>query len=173
MNALFRRSANNATHVCRLRVSKDVALCSAFILATSCAASCNDPASPNGAADRILWSVSLPAFTGVTGVSAVTDQDVYAATDSGLAAVDPTTGEVRWFARVTGLAGSKRIVVRNAKVFTAGTYAVRAHDPATGAIIWEKTYDPNLSAPDFSEIAADDQALYVGLRDGRALALAQ
>src|SRR2546427_4141645 len=140
-------------------------------LVASCTDDCHDPVRPNIATDRIIWSAPLPGW--VDGVSAVTQDAIYAATDSGLAAIDRTSGELRWFVRATGYGGSKRLVVRNGRVFAAGVYAVRAHDTATGAVLWENTYDKNRSAPDFSKLAIDDAALYVGLRDGRALALSQ
>jgi outer membrane protein assembly factor BamB len=44
---------------------------------------------------------------------------------------------------------------------------------ATGAVLWERSFDVNTASPDFSDLAADDVALYIGLRDGRSIALAQ
>jgi len=152
--------------------SRNTALCcAAVLLVTACPMDCTDPASPPAAAGRVLWGTPLPAHTGVAGLVAVTPGGIYAATDTGLSALDPATGALRWFVPATGMGGSRRMEVRNSRVFTAGTYAVRAHDVATGAVLWENTYDP--ASADLGGVSADDQAVFVGLRDGRVLALAQ
>ena len=130
-----------------------------------------DPVSPNGATNRVIWSA--PTRGEVDGEVAATTDLVFAATDSGLIAVDRATGQQRWYVEIPGLAGSKRLVVRGTRAFSAGVYSVQANDVATGAVLWQRAFDPNTDAPDFSDLAADDVALFVGLRDGRALALAQ
>ena len=131
----------------------------------------SDPTSPNGAANRVIWSSALRGS--VSGEVAATTELVFATTDSGLAAIERASGHERWFSPVQGLAGSKRLLVRGGRVLSAGVYSVQANDAVTGAVLWQRVFDVNTAAPDFSDLAADDVALFVGLRDGRALALAQ
>jgi outer membrane protein assembly factor BamB len=146
---------------------------SALVIAMISTSACwnSDPVSPNGAANRVIWSSALRG-SGAGEVAATTEL-VFAATDSGLAAIERASGHERWFSLVPGLAGSKRLLVRGGRVLSAGVYSVQANDAVTGAVLWQRVFDVNTAAPDFSDLAADDVALFVGLRDGRALALAQ
>lgn len=142
-------------------------------VAVLAAAGCrdSDPTSPNGAANRVLWSAPLRGQS--DGQVAATADLIFAASDSGLTAVDRAAGQERWFARIRAIGGNNRLVTRGTTVFSAGTYSVQANDVANGALVWQRDFDPNVDSPDASDIAADDVALFVGLRDGRALALAQ
>ena len=119
----------------------------------------------------MIWSTPLVGF--VEGECAVTSDAVYAATDSGLYRLTRDAGQPLWFARVQGLSGSKRVLARGNRVLTSGVGSVQAHDGATGTMLWERRFDVNKASPDFADLAADDALLYVGLRDGRSLALAQ
>jgi outer membrane protein assembly factor BamB len=122
-------------------------------------------------AERIVWSAPLRGQA--EGQVAATAELVFAATDSGLVAIDRASGQPRWAAPVPGLSGSKRVLVRAGRILTAGNGSVQANDVATGAPIWERAFDINVSSPDAADLAADDATVYVGLRDGRSLALAQ
>jgi outer membrane protein assembly factor BamB len=144
-----------------------------FVVATVFTLACDnsDPVAPDLSAERIIWSAALRGWA--EGQVAATAELVFAATDSGLVAIDRASGQQRWTASVPGLSGSKRVLVRAGRVLTAGNGSVQANDVVTGALIWERAFDINVSSPDASDLAADDAALFVGLRDGRSLALAQ
>jgi outer membrane protein assembly factor BamB len=143
----------------------------AAVLLLAAACTNHDPVGPDGAADRIIWSAPMVGFA--RGVPAASTDAVFAPSDSGLAAFDRATGELRWLSRVPGMAGNKRVLVRGGRVLAAASAAVRAHDAATGAVLWERSYDHDREYPAGADLAADESTLYVGLFDGRELALAQ
>jgi outer membrane protein assembly factor BamB len=142
-----------------------------FATVSALACSADDSVAPDISATRVIWSA--PVRGQVEGQVAATTNLVFAATDSDLVAFDRASGEVRWTSPVHELAGSKRVLVRAGRVLTAGVGSVQANDVAEGKLQWQRDFDVNVSSPDASDPAADDAAMYVGLRDGRMLALAQ
>lgn len=91
--------------------------------------------------------------------------------DTGVAALDPVTGQVLWARGLwpSGGASARNIVAQGGRVYLAEAGPIVALDAATGALRWAVNRPPE-SSTSYAYSAVDDRALYVGARDHRVVA---
>ena len=130
-----------------------------------------EPTAPQGGTPRMLWSVPL---AGQWAAPAADDATVYfELRDHGIAAVDRTSGRLRWQSH-TGIPGAfgtwGHDVVLAAGLAIIGDQDLFAFDTATGERRW--VFQPaNLDQPGFFGLASDATTVYAGTPEGRVYAV--
>ena len=141
----------------------------ALVLLSGCEG-CSVPTEPpeERADPRVLWQVLVPG--NAQGEPVVAGDRIVVPSDSGLTAYRQATGEVAWHAPTRDVRATRRLLHRGGRIFYAGVANAGAYDASTGALLWR--YESTREAsPDGAWAAVDDQALYIGTRDRRVLAL--
>jgi outer membrane protein assembly factor BamB len=145
--------------------ARTLALCLLVLLISS--AGCKDFLTGGKKHQWLLWQV--PVISGDWTVPAVDSKWLFMYADSGMAAFEQETGRLVWMPRQLGGGGAFNIIHQNGRLFAAEVEVVRSWDAATGAVLWE--WFPYQTFTNFAQSTVDEQAMYVGTRNHRVLAL--